>query len=295
MPECICRASRLIASVASGFPPTARGNDVGCAMALTRRPSQRQRWIVGMAEVVGRGLGRHFVLMSDICYYLFCCMFISCSCCSTNLTGRFIRIPLEEGYMPNIPITSALSYIGVSLLLLGFFLVLTGLRIISIEKIAVAPGRKTWLLGVLLIIIGVGSVLLENTSHLGNTPVTTPVTGTFNITVPANVRWFDTGVSINSGQHFSIAATGQVNAWVGISKDYGPEGSGEAFIDACGGDSIAPGINCDALVGRLGNQRFRVGAFYESIATSSGNLYLAVNDSIFTDNTGAFDVTITLQ
>jgi hypothetical protein len=58
--------------------------------------------------------------------------------------------------MPQIPVTSPLGYVGVSLLLFGFFLVLAGFGIIEIKQIAVKPGVKTWGFGGILILIGIG-------------------------------------------------------------------------------------------------------------------------------------------
>ena len=42
--------------------------------------------------------------------------------------------------MPDIPVGSALDYVGVLLLVFGFFLIVAGLGIIKIEKITVKPG-----------------------------------------------------------------------------------------------------------------------------------------------------------
>ena len=56
--------------------------------------------------------------------------------------------------MVNPPISSPLSYIGVFLAIFGFFLILAGLKIISIEKITVTPGRQTWVVGYISIVLG---------------------------------------------------------------------------------------------------------------------------------------------
>ena len=57
--------------------------------------------------------------------------------------------------MPDIPITSPLSYIGVLFLFIGAFLVIAGLDIIKIEKIIVVPGKKTWGFGIIMALIGI--------------------------------------------------------------------------------------------------------------------------------------------
>jgi len=60
--------------------------------------------------------------------------------------------------MPNIPVTSPLAYIGVFLILSGLFFILTGSGIIKIEKLSVAPGKRTLIIG--FILAGMGSVVL---------------------------------------------------------------------------------------------------------------------------------------
>lgn len=93
--------------------------------------------------------------------------------------------------MLNIPINSPLSYVGVFLATLGFFLILAGLKIISIEKITVTPGRRTWVSGAVILLLGllflfpdivtqVNSTTLSPTQTEGNetqasTPSTLPV------------------------------------------------------------------------------------------------------------------------
>jgi hypothetical protein len=56
--------------------------------------------------------------------------------------------------MPPIPNASPLGYIGVALLLFGLFLVLTGLGIIQVKEVVVSPGRKTWAVGGILVLLG---------------------------------------------------------------------------------------------------------------------------------------------
>lgn len=56
--------------------------------------------------------------------------------------------------MPEIPLTSALAYVGVFFLISGFFLIATGLKILKIENITVTPGIKTWRFGILLVALG---------------------------------------------------------------------------------------------------------------------------------------------
>jgi len=63
--------------------------------------------------------------------------------------------------MPTIPVSSAVGYVGVFLLIAGFFFVVTGLNILKVEKLTVATGRKTWGFGIFLVVAGVLFLLPE--------------------------------------------------------------------------------------------------------------------------------------
>lgn len=78
--------------------------------------------------------------------------------------------------MPEIPISSPLSYVGVFLLISGFFLVVAGLNIVRIEKITVKTGSKTWGFGIILVVFGAVFLLPEIVSSLTqhSTPTPTP-------------------------------------------------------------------------------------------------------------------------
>ncbi|UOG92593.1 MAG: hypothetical protein L3K52_02380 [Candidatus Thiothrix sulfatifontis] len=56
--------------------------------------------------------------------------------------------------MPNIPSDPSIIYIAILLLLIGLFLFVSGLDIISVEKITVSKGFKTWFVGLILMISG---------------------------------------------------------------------------------------------------------------------------------------------
>lgn len=76
--------------------------------------------------------------------------------------------------MPQIPVTSPLGYVGVSLLLFGFFLVLAGLGIVEIKQITVKPGLKTWGFGGILVTIGIGFLLPDIMGSLPQPAAPTP-------------------------------------------------------------------------------------------------------------------------
>lgn len=55
---------------------------------------------------------------------------------------------------PNLPNEPSIVYIALLLLLVGLFLFIAGLGILSIEKVSVSPGMKTWIVGLVLMIVG---------------------------------------------------------------------------------------------------------------------------------------------
>lgn len=57
--------------------------------------------------------------------------------------------------MPSIPIATPLGYVGVFLVVAGLSLIIAGLGILKLEKITIAPGRRTWAIGLLLAFLGV--------------------------------------------------------------------------------------------------------------------------------------------
>jgi hypothetical protein len=63
----------------------------------------------------------------------------------------------------NPPITSPLGYVGVLLLIAGFFLILAGMNIIRIQQVTVSPGMKTWIFGIIILIAGAISLILDFT------------------------------------------------------------------------------------------------------------------------------------
>jgi hypothetical protein len=63
--------------------------------------------------------------------------------------------------MPTITVNSVFGYFGVIFLFLGIFLLLTGLGIINIKQVTVAPGKKTWIVGLILSILGIVSISME--------------------------------------------------------------------------------------------------------------------------------------
>ena len=119
------------------------------------------------------------------------------------------------------------------------------------------------------------------------------------ISVPATTPWTDTGVDVSAGSVVKIHASGTVR--------YG--GMAEQQTDANGGNfdgqqffttAVFPNAIVCSLIGRVDDapvpaKNGFVGTDYQGTMTASGRLYLGFNDQKdqFSDNSGAFDVTIT--
>ena len=75
--------------------------------------------------------------------------------------------------MPDMPVTSPLGYLGMLSLLFGIFLILAGLRVFRIEQIKVEEGVKTWIVGIVLVVLGVVLLLPEIRRSLLPSPTAT--------------------------------------------------------------------------------------------------------------------------
>ena len=124
------------------------------------------------------------------------------------------------------------------------------------------------------------------------TPI--PTAAIFHVSVPASACWMSSEVNVSSGQKIKISASGTVNTYGGR------EGSNS---DPNGQKSICGAIQCPvqgagygALIGRLEEGKtFFVGTNLEFVATRAGQLYFTVNDWECQDNSGSFDLTITVN
>lgn len=68
------------------------------------------------------------------------------------------------GILERIPVQSTSGFIGLGLLILGGFMILAGFDIISIEKITVNQGRRTWVVGIIFAAVGLVMLFPEFTS-----------------------------------------------------------------------------------------------------------------------------------
>jgi hypothetical protein len=107
------------------------------------------------------------------------------------------------------------------------------------------------------------------------------------ITVSSRQLWTGTGLRVRQGERLNLTSTGQIRlSAAGMTAS--PDGSGQNDPG-----SPMPQAFSGALIGRIGNGRpFGIGAQTQIEMPESGQLFLGINDSVLTDNDGAFRVEI---
>jgi hypothetical protein len=124
------------------------------------------------------------------------------------------------------------------------------------------------------------------------------------ISVRSDIGWQDSGVSVQAGQTLYINASGSINTWGDNPRGYTPNPNGQPHNEPCPSTDNPP--NClingelyGTLIGRIGRtgKPFRIGAESTILVTTSGNLFLAINDneSYMQDNSGEFNVSISVK
>lgn len=119
------------------------------------------------------------------------------------------------------------------------------------------------------------------------------------ISVPGDSRGTDTGLDLRAGDNVTITATGSVTAGrrAGVVS---PDGGRASIGGSLLGTRPVPNAGVGALIGyiRMPNgqetQRFIVGSQQSFNAPSDGRLFLLINDDNYTDNSGSFDVRISV-
>ncbi len=118
-------------------------------------------------------------------------------------------------------------------------------------------------------------------------------TTTPGIDIPVNQEWTGTGVTLRPGAALGIAATGDVYlAAAGSPQPPGGDASCTPATSYAARSSQfpAPQLPCWSLIARIGNGRpFEVGTSIQ-VATTTGRLYLGVNDDSFSGNAGIWAV-----
>jgi hypothetical protein len=113
--------------------------------------------------------------------------------------------------------------------------------------------------------------------------------GTF--TVPANRQWTPTGIRVNQGEALRFTSTGEIR-FTGNDDRAGVAGS---LAHRLVPGAPLPAAFAGALIGRIDNGLpFAIGDLQSITAPGSGLLYLGTNDDNVSDNTGQFQVVISL-
>lgn len=129
------------------------------------------------------------------------------------------------------------------------------------------------------------------TASAPRTPTPTPAFDTYEINVPAEACWMDSGITVQTGQTVTIYASGIGNTYDG-NEGSNADPSGQIYI--CGAiECPVQGVGYGALVGRLGDLKpFFAGTYFQFVATTDANLHFTINDWECEDNSGSFDLKI---
>jgi hypothetical protein len=128
----------------------------------------------------------------------------------------------------------------------------------------------------------------SNTS--GGTGSTPPSGSGRNITVSGQQQWTPTGITVRQGDRITVTSTGEIR--IGGENDAAsPSGVMAQRFDP---RAPMPRTLQGALIGRIGTGRpFGIGAGTQQIdAPNAGQLFLGINDSNVSDNSGEFQVEI---
>ena len=111
--------------------------------------------------------------------------------------------------------------------------------------------------------------------------------------------WTATGVTLRAGTDVAIRASGHIRfgqqpidrmAPAGL-----PRGPQCEAVAGPGAQWVAPGLDCYALIGRIGSgEPFVIGNGASIDVVADGELMLAANDNNFADNSGAWSVAVSV-
>ncbi len=119
----------------------------------------------------------------------------------------------------------------------------------------------------------------------------------YSFDVAGTSRGVDTALDVRVGDQIVFTATGKIIAGRRLGE-VGPEGGRSSGFGAIVGTRPLPSAGPGALIGyiRLANgqntQAFLIGSQSTLSAPADGRLYLAINDDDYSDNGGAFKVTV---
>jgi hypothetical protein len=127
----------------------------------------------------------------------------------------------------------------------------------------------------------------------GNTTTDGLAPASGRIRVPATAGWVNTGLMVSQGQTVLFNTTGEVRLSTASDDVAVPGGSKKGRY---AGNAPIPSSLAGALIGRIGNGvPFGIGNQASIPAPGTGQLWLAVNDDVLSDNAGEFGVEITAQ
>ena len=119
----------------------------------------------------------------------------------------------------------------------------------------------------------------------------------FDVPATAGQPWFDSGIDLETGEEASITASGKVHYCDNCagkpgmpSNDVGPDGFDQGPADS---DFLVPSLPAHSLIGRVGSGAAVFVAKGPTIVKGRGRLRFAFNDNLYSDNSGAFHVTVT--
>ena len=106
------------------------------------------------------------------------------------------------------------------------------------------------------------------------------------VEVPATATFSDTGLEVERGDMVEVEANGTISFADGATQ-VGPDGHAPDDSDAL---SVLRCPDHASLIGRLGEdgQPFPIGSQALFVATETDRLFLGVNDTVTTDNSGSF-------
>ncbi|HWI17522.1 MAG TPA: hypothetical protein VNT81_07240 [Vicinamibacterales bacterium] len=120
---------------------------------------------------------------------------------------------------------------------------------------------------------------------IGSQPVATQT-----VRVNSQVRWTDTGLTVNAGDVLTFSTTGQIQLSDNAQDMAAAAGS---LTGRTANDAPISGVLAGALIGRIGNfSAMGIGNQGTITAPVSGRLYLGVNDDHLPDNRGEFTVAV---
>ena len=138
----------------------------------------------------------------------------------------------------------------------------------------------------------VAQIIMSKPANANTVATTGQIAASGNtFSVNGNQDWTATGITVTKGQMLNFSSSGEIQL--------SPDSNDTASVDGAKSSRLAPRAAlprtpAGALIGRVGNMPFAIGSRTSIAAPASGVLFLGINDDGFTDNQGAFQVTVTV-